>query len=120
MTEKAIQSAIMAKCGSLPNVRLFRNTVGVGWVGHPFAPTKITFGLQPGSADLIGWRTLRITPDMVGRDIAQFVSIEVKRPGGKLSDAQRNWRFRVHDAGGFALVTDSPNSALACLIDNNP
>ena len=38
--------------------------------------TKITYGLQPGSGDRIGYTELVITPDMVGRKVAVFTSIE--------------------------------------------
>lgn len=117
-TERTIQANVLAGCGSLPNVRLFRNSVGVGFVGRPGHLTPITFGLHKGSGDLIGWRQVTITPDMVGRKVAQFVSIEVKRPGGRIHDHQRNWRFQVHDSGGFALITDNPDTARTLLERN--
>lgn len=104
MTEKSIQSDILRVCGSMSHVRLFRNTVGVGYVGRPGALTKIRFGLMPGSADLIGWRTITVTPDLLGAEIAQFVSIEVKKPGGKPSPEQWNWFYQVRQFGGMSDI----------------
>jgi hypothetical protein len=70
-------------------------------------------GLFPGSGDLIGWRTITITPDMVGKPIAQFLSIEVKTPTGRVRPDQRNWLDQINAAGGLAIiarsVTDTDN-----------
>lgn len=79
----------------------------------------VTFGLFPGSGDLIGWRTVRITPEMVGRDIAQFLSVEVKKPKAR-TDKQRaidqaNWRTQVNAAGGIAIEARSVQDAEAAL-----
>ena len=59
------------------------------------------------SADLIGWRRVVITPEMVGRPIAQFVSREVKHHGWRWSGdahelAQARWLLLVAIAGGDA------------------
>ena len=57
--------------------KLFRNHVGFikdkDGVGH-------RFGLCKGSSDCIGWTTVKITPEMVGRKVAVFTAIEVKIP----------------------------------------
>ena len=57
--------------------KLFRNHVGFikdkYGVGH-------RFGLCKGSSDCIGWTTVEITPEMVGRKVAVFTAIEVKIP----------------------------------------
>jgi hypothetical protein len=42
-------------------------------------------GLVKATADLIGWRSITITPDMVGTTVAIFASIEVKTPTGRVS-----------------------------------
>lgn len=77
----------------------------------------VQFGLARGSADLIGWRTVTITPDMVGQRIAVFTSIEVKTPTGRLTPAQHNWQAAVRSAGGIAGVARSVTDALAILKD---
>lgn len=122
MTESQIQSQIRLALGSLHHVRVFRNLVGQGVMGRiQWQPDgsafvkpafRVTTGLVPGSADLIGWRTLTVTPDMVGKPIAQFLSVEVKKPGEKARPDQVNWLERVNAAGGCAVVARSAEEAL--------
>ena len=75
----------------------------------------VTFGLAPGSADLIGWRSTVITPDMVGQRVAVFASIEVKAARGRLRPDQATWLAAVQQAGGIAGVARSPEEAAAIL-----
>jgi hypothetical protein len=72
----------------------------------------VTFGLARGSADLIGWRTVMITPDMVGQQLAVFTSIEVKTPTGRVSPQQQAWLGVVQGAGGIAGVARSVEDAV--------
>ena len=72
----------------------------------------VRYGLQPGSSDLIGWRTVTITPDMVGQRIAVFTSIEVKTPTGRVKPEQQQWLDAVQAAGGIAGVARSVEDAL--------
>jgi hypothetical protein len=61
--------------------------------------------LVDGSADWIGYQTVVITPEMVGRRVARFVAIEAKRPvGGVVSHDQEVFLNAVSDAGGAAGV----------------
>ena len=69
------------------------------------------FGLCKGSADLIGWRTVTITPDMVGQQVAVFLSIEVKTPTGRIRPEQQQWLETVQAAGGIAGVARSVEDA---------
>lgn len=62
---------------------------------------------NPGGGDLIGWKTVVITPDMVGRHIAQFMSIEVKAPKGVVRPEQLTWAENVRKAGGIAVIARS-------------
>ena len=94
-------------------VRLFRNNVGR--LPDPRTGRLVTFGLAPGSADLIGWRSLVITPDMVGQRVAVFCSIEVKAPRGRVRPDQAAWLAAVQSAGGIAGVARSPEDAAAIL-----
>jgi hypothetical protein len=67
-----------------------------------------------GACDLPGWTTVTITPEMVGRQVAVFTSIETKRTkGGKASEEQINWCQQVDKAGGIAGIANSPEAALA-------
>ena len=75
----------------------------------------VRYGLQPGSSDLIGWRTVTITPEMVGTTIAVFTSIEVKTATGRLRPEQQQWLDAVQSAGGIAGVARSVEDALNLL-----
>jgi len=72
----------------------------------------VQFGLCKGSADLIGYRSIAITPDMVGTTVAVFLSIEVKTATGKLRPEQQQWLDAVQAAGGIAGVARSVEDAL--------
>lgn len=66
---------------------------------------KIRAGLEAdGASDLIGWRTIEITPDMVGQKIAQFVAVEVKTSDGKASADQLKFLRNVNAAGGHGVL----------------
>ena len=69
------------------------------------------FGLCKGSSDLIGLRSLEITPELVGQRIAQFVALEVKTPHGNVSPEQRAFLRLVEKLGGVAAVCRSVNEA---------
>lgn len=94
--------------------RLFRNTVGVGFVGQHFftadgsvvipRPTRVTFGLGTGTSDLIGWKSKIIQPSDVGTRIAQFVALEGKSSVGKLTKMQRAFLRLAWDSGALAGV----------------
>lgn len=117
-SETAIQTEVRLAAPRL-GLRLFRNNVGVAMnpKGQP-----IRFGLandskslneQLKSGDLIGWRTLIITPEMVGTHVAQFVSIECKSedwrpdPNSPREIAQRRWADLVNNDGGHALIVNN-------------
>ncbi|EIP9221001.1 hypothetical protein LT875_002447 [Salmonella enterica] len=69
-----------------------------------------------GVADLNGWTSITITPEMVGQTIAVFTSVETKRTkGGVISVAQSDWRDKVTAAGGIAFVANSAHTAKAML-----
>ena len=81
------------------NTRVFRNNVGM--------IQGVSFGLHKGSADLIGWETIEITPEMVGQKIARFLSVEVKTPIGKVRKEQTVWLDMVNKTGGRAIIARS-------------
>ena len=103
--ETEIQQRIRLALGTHPHIRLFRNQVGQ--LPDPRTGRPVQFGLARGSADLIGWRSITITPDMVGQQLAVFTSIEVKTPTGRLAPLQANWLDAVQNAGGIAGVARS-------------
>lgn len=108
MSEQQIQQHIRLTC-STGATRLFRNNTGTLRDQHG---RPVSFGLAKGSADLIGWRTVTITPEMVGQQVAVFTSIEVKTATGRLTPEQRQWLAAVETAGGIAGVARSVEDAL--------
>jgi len=100
--------------------RLFSNPMGQGFVGkvieeyessggHVVTLTharRLPFGVcNPGGSDGIGWRQVKITADMVGQIIAQFVAVECKTDAYKTaSKDQKNFLAQVIRAGGLALM----------------
>ncbi len=114
MTEQQIQQEIRIACGT-GDTRLFRNNTGTLRDQHG---RPVQFGLCKGSADLIGWRTVTVTPDMLGQRIAVFLSIEVKTPTGRLRPEQRQWLDAVQAAGGIAGVARSVEDALRIVTEH--
>ena len=100
MTEQRIQQQIRLACGT-GDTRLFRNNTGTLRDQHG---RPVTFGLTKGSADLIGWTTRTITPEMVGHTVAQFCAVEVKTPTGKPTAQQMQFLEAVAAAGGVAVI----------------
>ena len=107
-SEQSIQQHIRLTC-STGSTRLFRNNTGTLRDQHG---RPVSFGLCKGSADLIGWRTVTITPEMVGTTVAVFTSIEVKTPTGRVKPEQQQWMDAVQAAGGIAGVARSVEDAL--------
>jgi hypothetical protein len=111
VTEQQIQQHIRLTC-STGSTRLFRNNTGTLRDQHG---RPVSFGLCKGSADLIGWTTRTITPEMVGQQVAVFTSIEVKAASGRLRPEQRQWLDAVQAAGGIGGVARSVDDARALL-----
>jgi VRR-NUC domain len=131
-SEASVQREVWLDLSAHHQSKLFRLNTGKAWVsgagpvsrlkdgsmlvpaGRPIA---LGFGLVNGdpvvgAADLIGWHTVRITPDMVGKDVAVFLSVETKRTKrGRTSEDQINWMNQVKRAGGIAGVANSVESA---------
>jgi hypothetical protein len=62
----------------------------------------------PGLTDLTGYTTVVITPEMVGRKVAVFTGMEVKRSkGGERKKHQVNYAMNVANAGGIAGFANS-------------
>jgi hypothetical protein len=108
MNESSIQKAIILALNSRDDVRVFRNNVGfvITNDGRP-----LHFGLLPGSGDLIGWKKHRVTQGDVGKELAVFLSVEVKGERGRVSEAQRNWKNQVVKNGGIAVIARSVEEA---------
>ena len=105
--ESTILSRVMLRLSDL-GARVFRNNVGVAKTENG---SVVRYGLCNGSSDLIGWKTITVTPDMVGREIAVFVAVEVKAAKGRASDEQKNFINRVKESGGIAGIVKSEAEA---------
>lgn len=124
MKEAPIQRQIMLAASALGTL-IFRNTVS-GCVLGKFermrkdGPVMLKegdyivrqgrpamCGLAEGSADLVGLRTVEITTDMIGKKVAQFVSIEVKSPAGPIKKNQQNWLRVMREKGACAGIVRS-------------
>ena len=122
MSEAANQNRIRDHFAQ-QGVRLWRQNVGAlkdatgRILRYGLANDSAELNRQLKSSDLIGWRPLLVTPDMVGQAVAQFVSVEVKDDGWRFPrptnrseyarcDAQRRWlRMALADGafGGFMI-----------------
>lgn len=110
-------------------VRIFRNNTAMGWSGKSVRITPdnrhmialnpgdvvvrsaqpLHAGLMKGSGDGIGWSTITITPDMVGRQMAVFTSAETKSSTGRVRPEQQTWHDNVKQAGGISAIVRDPN-----------
>ena len=112
-SETKIQQEIRLALGQRSDLRLFRNETGK--LPDPRTGQWVQFGLAKGSSDLIGFKTVKITPEMIGQEIAQFVSLEIKTERGKLTDVQENWLQKVKSSGGIVGVARTVKDALNIL-----
>lgn len=112
---------------------LFRVNTGKAWVGRGVRqpdgnviviggrPVALGFGMPNGdplvgTADLNGWTTMEVTPEMVGRKIAVYTALETKESsGGQQRKEQINFIQRVRQAGGIAGFASSPAAAQAII-----
>jgi len=94
-SEGGAQSMIRLEA-SKKGLRLWRNNVGVAY--NEDGVRCLRYGLANDSkqlneivksSDLIGIRKIKITPDMVGNVIGQFVAREVKTPGWVYKETKR-------------------------------
>jgi hypothetical protein len=112
MSEKPILNLILLNL-SKTSV-LFRNNTGKGWVGRLISSKfgtvvienarPLNAGLVKGSSDLIGWTSIEVTPEMVGKKIAVFSAIEAKTGKTSTSPEQANFIEQITQAGGIAFV----------------
>lgn len=90
--------------------RLFRVNAGQGWTGRvvshvrgvlTLAGATPFYGMPAGTPDMIGFDSVVITEEMVGKRVAIFVGAELKATrGDKLRPEQKNWRDLIVNMGG--------------------
>lgn len=121
MTADELTKRILLSIASGDDIRLFRNPTGFGWVGSKishcsngmamiYGARAIRFGLHEGSSDLIGWKTVTITPDMVGRKVAIFLGVEVKTENDEMRANQKTWDKIVRQFGGISVIARTANA----------
>lgn len=115
---------LMQRVASSLGARLFRQNTGMAWTSNKTEIIKMEKKVTvrpgdvvlrnarpfrsgfPGWSDLGGWKTVEITPDMVGSRFAQYVAAEIKVETKSTQD-QADYLAAVIRAGGRAAVVKS-------------
>lgn len=121
MSETELMRKIQLKASELGH-RLWRNNVGIGWVGQQVRMSRpgmvmmregdillrsarpLHAGLCPGSSDLIGVTAIRVLPEMVGEIVGVFTAVEVKAQKKNPTDVQESFLDMVKRMGGRGIV----------------
>lgn len=129
-SEHALMNEIRCEL-SRGDTRLFRQQVGEGWIGNDTYvhrnPRPKTVSLQQGDVlirqgrrfvsgfdgwpDLGGYRSVIVTPEMVGQRVAVYAAVEVKTATGSVRPAQRSFLGMTAKAGGLAGIARSVDDA---------
>ena len=123
VAESNVQSRSLLAVGARPDVRLFRNHVGAGWMGDVVRKDGnrvllnnaryAAFGLATGSSDLVGLQALTIGLEHVGRTLAVFLSAECKRAaGGVIAEGQDKWAALMQRMGARHAFIRSPDDMM--------
>lgn len=128
-SETNLVREIILRLGRIPGIRVFRNNTGNAWIGKSYVVPKamsinvnkgdvvvyqarfFTAGLCKGSSDIIGFKSVVITPEMVGKTVAIFIAPEVKTATGKISPEQEAFINTVNRFGGIAAIVKSEAEA---------
>jgi len=103
--ETDIVHAIMLEASSR-GVVLWKNVRGK--FRAMYSDTVISAGLSAqGSSDLIGYKRVTVTPDMVGQTLAVFCAVEVKTSTGAVRPEQAAFCERVSARGGISGIARS-------------
>jgi len=99
--------------------RLFRINAGQGWAGRVVKRTASALVLaEPrplhaapaGWPDLFGWRSVTITPKMVGQTVAVARAVEIKAGGpsrgGRLRPEQARFKELLEGMGGLFEIAE--------------
>lgn len=115
--ESRLQREIRAALAHVTGLALYRNHVGALQDGDG---RWHTFGLCPGSADLIGslYVTVQIVLPRGNSDvlaIGRFVGLETKTLAGRASREQRAWHAAMQRMGAFTAFVRSVPEAMAAI-----
>lgn len=127
--ETALHRGVMLELSDV-HTRAWRNNNGAAWQGSNFtirnrrlvqgAARYVRYGLAPGSSDIVGLRSMQITPEMVGRRVAVSLMIETKTEDQRLSPDQKNWLAMAHGMGCIAGVATTVDDAKQIIADWKP
>lgn len=90
--EKQIQNDILEYLNSLPHCKAWQTQSGA-----IYDPTRKAFRKPP------KWAPVGVA-DIIGIWHGHFLAIEVKRPGGRISEHQRQWLSEMVEQGAIAMV----------------
>lgn len=123
-SEAAVQAAVRLEAARA-GLRLWRNNVGALKdergvpIRYGLANDTAQLNKSIKSGDLIGARSVVVTPNMLGRTVAVFTSRECKPAGWSFSGTEREtaqlrWIELVNGLGGDASFVTGPGSFAQC------
>lgn len=114
--ETVIQNESMLEVGCDPDVLVWRQQVGnFRAMDNPNRIVKIGV---PGMSDAMMIVRVKITPEMVGKEIGVAVAPEFKVPrSGRQSDKQKLWQASFERRGGIYRLIRSAAEMLALVRD---
>lgn len=103
--ETAVWKQVLLKY-SQKGYRLFRNQRYVGPIvrGGKITKSWANCGLCDGAGDVVGYRIITVTAEMIGKKIAQFCSFETKTEKGSVKPEQTQFVNTIKNDGGIAEV----------------
>lgn len=124
MAEADVMRRVMLDVSSV-GARVFRNNVAKAWIGESRVlpngdvliknARRLHAGLCVGSSDIVGWTPVVIQDCHVGRTLAVFTALEVKKGRRGATDEQANFVEQVAKAGGVAGIVRSSDEAVALI-----
>lgn len=121
MSEAGLLKKFMLEYSKMGS-RLFRANTGRGWTGQTAGPVKQTkrvtvhpgdvvlrrarpfHGMNKGTSDLLGWTSIKITPEMVGTTVAVFTAVEAKTEHVAPTREQKAFIQTLNDSGGIGVI----------------
>ena len=111
---KLLKECLVALGKKFSTGRFFRNEVGEGWFFPPWMrmfnqedKRYLVYGLSPDTPDIVGFTSLEITQDMVGKKIAVFTGYEIKTGDAVQTSGQKNFQKILESFGGIYKVMRS-------------
>jgi hypothetical protein len=99
-SEAAIQTETMRRLSEYAGLRIWRHNTGAAQYGD----RVVKFGV-PGAADLSG----------IASPSGRRIEIELKKPGGRQSAAQKSYGAMINKFGGFYICSDDPEAIIETL-----